>query len=115
MRPRLRSRHRDSVVPGASDGRTINYGGWEVMPEVGKVADDELFGGTWVIRRCSFGRRIRHGYEIRCLLGDNDHYATRREAAHAAFLRAMRTIELGEVGAVHLSSIPTGTIDLGVR
>lgn len=110
MRLRLRSRQRACAAPGAQAGRTIIYGGWEVIPEVVMVADGELFGGTWIIRRCCFGRSTRHGYEVRCLLGDNDHYATRREAAHAAFLQAMRTIELGEVGAVHLSSLPTSTL-----
>lgn len=115
MRPHLRSRRRYSAAPGAQAGRTIIYNGWEVMPEVERVADGELFGGTWVIRGCSLGRGTRQGYEVRSLLADNGHHATRREAVHAAFLRAMRTIELGEVGAVHLSSLPTRPLDLSVE
>lgn len=112
----LRGWHRKSetAVWSPASGRTITYGGWEVVPEVVMVADGELFGGTWIIRRCCFGRRSLHGYEVRCLLGDNDHFATRREATRAAFLRAMRTIELREVGAVHLSAIPASSLSTGV-
>lgn len=83
----------------------ITYGDWDVMPEVVMVPEGELFGGTWIIRRCSFGRSSVQGYEVRCLLGDGGHFPTRRGATRMAFLQAMRTIELGEVGAVHLCSI----------
>lgn len=86
-----------------ASGRMIYFRDHDILPEVAMIPDGEVFGGSWVIRRCSIGRAVPHGYEVRCLLSDNDHFATRREAVRAVFLQAMRTIELGEVGAVHLS------------
>lgn len=116
MRLRLREGRSFSAAGAAPTSvRTIYYGEWEVLPEVRRVPEGELFGGTWVIRRCSFGRPGPDGYEVRTLLGDNEHFPTRREALHSAFLRAMCTIELDEVGAVHLCSIPSGAHGLGLR
>lgn len=85
----------------------LAYGGYEVQPDVRMIPEGELFAGTWIIVHCFFGRSIRGGYEIRCLEGDNDHFASRSEAMRAAMRRAIQTIELGEVDAQHLSTIPS--------
>lgn len=103
----MRGWRRSHEPAGTLSGEALTYGGYEVLPEVRMIPEGELFAGTWIIARCIFGRAVREGYEIRCLAGDNDHFATRNEALGTARLRAMRTIQLGEVGARHLSSIPS--------
>lgn len=103
-------RRRGTDVGLSSEG--LAYGGYEVLPEVRMIPEGELFAGTWIIARCAFGKALRGGYEVRLLAGDNDHFATRSEALRAALLRAVRTIELGEVGARHLSAIPSPDLQL---
>jgi len=90
--------------------RMMSFGGYDVLPEVALIADGELFAGTWIIRSCCFGKATPSGYEVRFLVSDNDHFPTRRQALRGAFLRAMRTIELGEVGSMHLCPVPTSDV-----
>lgn len=85
--------------------RALSYRRCDVLPVVAMVPDGEPFGGTWIISRCSIGTARRGAYEIRSLLSDNDHFPTRRSAMRSAFLRAKRTIDLREIGAVHLPPI----------
>lgn len=86
---------------------TMYYRGYDVLPVVRMIPEGELFAGTWVLSGCTFARRIAGGHELRSLIGDNEHFATRREVLQAALVRAMRTIDLGEVGSLHLSPLPS--------
>ncbi len=89
----------------------MRYHGYDVLPEVEMVPEGELFGGTWVISRCCFGKAGREGYEVRFLLSDNDHFPTQWAAVRAARLRAVRTIDLEEVGSLHLAPARTSAME----
>lgn len=100
----MRSRTTEKTISGME--RIVSYRGYEIMPEVAMVPEGELFGGTWIVSHCCLGRACPYGYEVRYLLSDNDHFATRRSAIRASQLRAVRTIDLGEEGSMHLSPFP---------
>ncbi|HUX22536.1 MAG TPA: hypothetical protein VMW69_14955 [Spirochaetia bacterium] len=91
--------------------RIAHYCGYALLPEVEMVPEGEPFGGTWVISHCCFGRAGVHGYEVRYLLSDNDHFTTRRAAVQAARMRAIRTIDLEEVGSLHLCPFPASSTE----
>ena len=97
----MRGRGVDAVIE--TEGRVMHYHGYDVLPEVEMVPEGELFGGTWIISRCCFGKAGPEGYEVRSLLSDNDHFPTQWAAVKAARLRAIRTIDIEEVGALHLA------------
>lgn len=107
----MRDRKVDAVIE--TEGRVMHYHGYDVLPEVEMVPEGELFGNTWIILRCCFGKTGPEGYEVRSLLSDNDHFPTRSAAVRAARLRAIRTIDINEVGALHLAPAKAPALETG--